>query len=186
MEVITTHVNADFDAMASMIAAKKLYPDAILVFPGSQERTLREFFVKSTVYIYDFKRLRDVDLSQVRRLILVDTRQVSRIGKFEELLKRPDVEIHVYDHHPDAEDDIQGQVMVIKPVGATVTLLTGLIREKNIQPSMSPLAAALSGLSGMICTKRLTPLVAGCAAVIADTRPAPSSRSFARSSGERP
>ena len=26
MEVITTHVNADFDAMGSMIAAKKLYP----------------------------------------------------------------------------------------------------------------------------------------------------------------
>jgi len=41
MEVITTHINADFDAMASMIAAKKLYPDALLVFPGSQERTLR-------------------------------------------------------------------------------------------------------------------------------------------------
>ncbi len=132
MEVITTHINADFDAMASMIAAKKLYPDAILVFPGSQERTLREFFVKSTVYIYDFKRLRDVDLNQVRRLILVDTRQVSRIGKFEELVRRPDVEVHVFDHHPDAEDDIQGEVMVIKPVGATVTLLTGLIRDRDI------------------------------------------------------
>ena len=80
MEVITTHVNADFDAMGSMIAAKKLYPDAVLVFPGSQERTLREFFVKSTVYIYDFKRLRDVDLAQVERLILVDTRQLSPVN----------------------------------------------------------------------------------------------------------
>ncbi len=89
MEVITTHVNADFDAMGSMIAAKKLYPEAVLVFPGSQERTLREFFVKSTVYIYDFKRLRDVDLAQVKRLILVDTRQFSRIGKFQEIIDRP-------------------------------------------------------------------------------------------------
>lgn len=133
MEVITTHINADFDAMASMIAAKKLYPDAVLVFPGSQERTLREFFVKSTVYIYDFKRLRDVDLSGVQRLILVDTRQVSRIGKFEDVVRRPEVEIHVYDHHPDAEDDIQGRVMVIKPLGATVTILTQLIRERGIE-----------------------------------------------------
>ena len=82
MEVITTHINADFDAMASMIAAKKLYPEAILVFPGSQERTLREFFVKSTVYLYDFKRLRDIDIETVHRLILVDTRQISRIGRF--------------------------------------------------------------------------------------------------------
>ena len=43
MRVITTHINADFDGMASMIAAQKLYPDALLVFPGSQEKTLRDF-----------------------------------------------------------------------------------------------------------------------------------------------
>ena len=33
-EVITTHINADFDALASMIAASKIYPGATLVFPG--------------------------------------------------------------------------------------------------------------------------------------------------------
>jgi hypothetical protein len=44
-DVITTHLNADFDALASMIAAKKLYPEATLVFPGSQERNLRNFFL---------------------------------------------------------------------------------------------------------------------------------------------
>lgn len=132
MEVITTHVNADFDAMASMIAAKKLYPDAVLVFPGSQERTLREFFVKAATYIYDFRRLRDVDLSEITKLILVDTRQVSRIGKFEEVIKRPEVEIHVYDHHPSAEDDIEGHFVVIEPVGATVTILSRCIRERGL------------------------------------------------------
>ena len=133
MEVITTHVNADFDAMGSMIAAKQLYPEALLVFPGSQERTLREFFVKSTVYIYDFKRLRDLDLSLIHRLILVDTRQLSRIGKFEEIIHRRDLDIHIYDHHPDAPDDLRGQVMVIKPLGSTVTILTQLLREREIR-----------------------------------------------------
>jgi tRNA nucleotidyltransferase (CCA-adding enzyme) len=144
MEVITTHVNADFDAMASMIAAKKLYPDAVLVFPGSQERTLREFFVKSTTYLYDFKRLRDVDLTLVKRLILVDTRQSSRIGKFEEILHGTDIEIHIFDHHPAAEDDIQGDIMIIEPVGATVTVLTRLIRERNIE--LSPEEATIMSL----------------------------------------
>jgi tRNA nucleotidyltransferase (CCA-adding enzyme) len=132
MEVITTHVNADFDAMGSMIAAKKLYPEALLVFPGSQEQTLREFFVTSTVYIYDFKRLRDLDLSEVHRLILVDTRQVSRIGRFHEIVGRPGLEIHIYDHHPDAEDDVHGEVEIIKPLGATVTVLTQIIRERGL------------------------------------------------------
>src|SRR5512143_1253071 len=133
MEVITTHINADFDAMASMIAAKKLYPEAVLVFPGSQERTLREFFINSTVYIYDFKRLRDVDLSQIHRLILVDTRQISRIGRFEEIIHRPDLEIHIYDHHPDTSEDVKGQISLVKSVGATVTILTQLIRERGIE-----------------------------------------------------
>ena len=75
VEIITTHINADFDAMASMIAAKKLYPEAAMVFPGSQERNLREFFVESTFYFFDFARIRDLDFEKIRRLILVDTRQ---------------------------------------------------------------------------------------------------------------
>ena len=53
-EVITTHTNADFDALASMLAAKKLYPNATLVFPGSQEKNLRNFFLHSTSYLFDF------------------------------------------------------------------------------------------------------------------------------------
>jgi nanoRNase/pAp phosphatase (c-di-AMP/oligoRNAs hydrolase) len=43
MEIITSHTNADFDALASMVAAKKLYPGARLVFPGSQEKSMRDF-----------------------------------------------------------------------------------------------------------------------------------------------
>jgi tRNA nucleotidyltransferase (CCA-adding enzyme) len=133
MEVITTHINADFDAMGSMIAARKLYPDALLVFPGSQERTLREFFIKSTVYIYGFKRLRDIDVKKVSRLILVDTRQSSRIGKFVDILNKPGLEIHVYDHHPDAEDDVRANLSVVKHYGSTVTLFTRLFIERGIE-----------------------------------------------------
>ncbi len=132
MEVITTHINADFDAMGSMIAARKLYPKAVLVFPGSQERTLREFFINSTVYIYGFKRLRDIDVEKVTRLVLVDTRQSSRIGKFVEILEKPGLEVHIYDHHPDSGEDIRGTYSVIRPVGSTVTLLTKILRERNI------------------------------------------------------
>lgn len=144
MEVITTHVNADFDAMGSMIAAKKLYPDAILVFPGSQERTLREYFVKSTVYIYDFRRLKDLDISRVSRLILVDTRQFTRIGRFVEIVHRPDLDIHIYDHHPDSKDDVHGNLEIVKPLGATVSILTQLIRERGLQ--LTPEEATIMSL----------------------------------------
>lgn len=132
LEVITTHVNADFDGLASMVAAKKLYPNATLVFAGSQERNLRDFFVRSSLYFMNFARIRDINLEDIKRLILVDTRQASRIGKFAELFPNPEIEVHIYDHHPPAADDLKGTVEVIKPVGATVSILTEIIRERGI------------------------------------------------------
>jgi len=131
-EVITTHVNADFDALASMIAARKLYPEASLVFPGAQEKNLRNFFLYSTSYLFDFAKMKQIDFDQVKRLVIVDTRQRSRIGKFAELVDRKGMEIHIYDHHPASKDDIHGNIEIIGKDGSTTTLLTGLIREKGI------------------------------------------------------
>ena len=71
--VITTHLNADFDALSSMIAAKKLYPEAILAFPGSQEKNLRNFFLHSTSYLFNFTKIKNIDFDQINKLILVDT-----------------------------------------------------------------------------------------------------------------
>jgi len=132
MDVITTHINADFDSLASMLAAKKLYPQAVLVFPGSQEKNLRDFFLQSTFYVFETERIRNIDLNAVRRLILVDTRQPGRIGKFAELVKRPEVEVHIYDHHPASAEDLRGTVAHIREVGATVTILAQILRERNI------------------------------------------------------
>jgi len=131
-EIITTHVNADFDALSSMLAAKKLYPTATLVFPGSQEKNLRNFFLHSTSYLFNFKKIKQIDLNSVKRLILVDTRQRSRIGKFTDLVDREDVEIHIYDHHHDSEDDIRGDLEVVRDVGATTSILSDLLREREI------------------------------------------------------
>ena len=131
-EVITTHINADFDALSSMLAASKLYPDATLVFPGSQEKNLRNFFINSVSYLFNFAKVRQVDLDHIKRLILVDTRQKSRIGKFARLADHKDVEIHIYDHHPDSSDDIRGDVEVIRRTGSATAILTRLLREKDI------------------------------------------------------
>ena len=145
MEVITTHTNADFDSLASMLAAKKLYPNALLVFAGSQERTLRDFFIHSTLYALEVERIKNIDLQQVKRLILVDTRQMSRIGKFAEIL-RPGLDIHIYDHHPPSADDIHGSVEVVKEFGATVTLLLNLVQEQGIDITADEATVMMLGL----------------------------------------
>jgi tRNA nucleotidyltransferase (CCA-adding enzyme) len=143
-EVITTHMNADFDALASMLAAKKLYPEALIVFPGAQEKNLRNFFLHTSSYLFDFVRLKDIDLTTIKRLILVDTRQKKRIGKFKKLLDRSDLEIHIYDHHPPSDDDIRGQVEFIRQYGAGTSMMTEIMREREIE--ITPDEATLMSL----------------------------------------
>ena len=133
LDVITTHMNADFDALASMLAVSKLYPEALLVLPGAQERNLRNFFVESTTYFYNFTKLKNVPMERVKRLILVDTRQADRIGTLAQLLEVPGIEVHAFDHHPDTDDDIKTDYQVVKQLGSTVTLLSGILREKGIE-----------------------------------------------------
>ena len=65
MEVITTHVNADFDTIASMVAARKLYPGAVIVLPGTQEETVKGFLIQSAFYALEVRKAREIDLSRV-------------------------------------------------------------------------------------------------------------------------
>ncbi len=146
MDVISTHVNADFDCLGAMIAAKRLYPDAVLVFSGGQERGLRDFLLQSTLYAYGIKRVRDINLNEVTRLILVDVRSAVRIGQFAEILQNPDLQIHIYDHHPVDEHTIKGDVEFIQDVGATTTIMTQLFIERGIVPTAEEATMMMLGL----------------------------------------
>jgi len=131
MDIITTHLNADFDALAAMVAAKKLYPQALMVFPGSQERNVRDYIKQASLSL-TFPRLKTINLAEVTRLIVVDTRQRGRIGAVAECLANPGIVVHLYDHHPSAPDDMTGAVEVVSAVGSTTTLLVKLFRERGL------------------------------------------------------
>jgi tRNA nucleotidyltransferase (CCA-adding enzyme) len=146
MKVITSHNNADFDSLSSMMAAKKLYPDALLVFPGSQEKTVRDFLIHSTLYIYGIAKLKDIDYEAIDTLILVDTRQKGRIGEFSKVLGNGRVQTIIYDHHPPSDDDAHGDLEVIRNTGATVTILISIIKEKGISVSQEEATIMMLGL----------------------------------------
>ncbi len=146
MDLIATHANADFDCLGSMIAAKRLYPDAVLVFPGGQERGLRDFLLQSSLYAYNVKRVRDVDFSQVDRLILVDVSHASRIGQLAELLERDDLELHIYDHHPETREALKGDLVAIEEVGATTTILTHIFMQRGLVPTPEEATMMMLGL----------------------------------------
>ncbi len=141
MDVITTHVNADFDCLGAMVAASKLYPGALMVFSGSQEKSMRDFFLKSTSYVLNFTRLKDLDISRVTRLIVVDCQHSSRIGRFAEILKKPGVKVYVYDHHPESSGDIKPGGGVIRECGSSTAILTLMLADRGIE--VNPIEATL-------------------------------------------
>jgi len=146
MDVITTHLNADFDTIASMLAACKLYPEAVCVLPGSQEETVKGFLVQSAFYTLPMRKPREIDLDKVTRLILVDIRSRARIGIFGELVGRPGVTVHVYDHHPDEAADVKGDVEVIRRVGSTTTILVQILQERGIPISPDEATVMMLGI----------------------------------------
>ena len=143
LEVIISHQSTDFDSLAAMVAAKKIYKDALLVFTGAVEKNVRKFIsiYGDLIEITPFKKIR---IEEITKLIIVDTRIKRRIGPFVNLLKKRDLEIHIYDHHPSTVDDIKGDLNVIEEVGATTTIILKKIKKMNIE--ISPIEATLFAL----------------------------------------
>ncbi len=141
MDVITTHINADFDCLGAMTAAARLYPGALLCFAGSQEKGVRDFIERHPGYLPPLTRSKEIDLEGITRLIIVDCQQLDRIGRFAEIVNRPGLEIHIFDHHPPTEESISFSGGVIANVGSASTLLAVLLLEQGI--SLTPEEATL-------------------------------------------
>jgi tRNA nucleotidyltransferase (CCA-adding enzyme) len=146
MDVIATHLNADFDGLASMVAARKLYPGALLVFPGGAQETVRSFLAAHDLGL---TRLKELDLQAVTRLIVVDTQEPERLGPLKPLCVNPAVAVHIFDHHPEAageasEGECQAERKVVAPVGATTTVMIEQLRQQGI--ALSPCEATVLAL----------------------------------------
>ena len=87
--IITAHVNADFDALAAMVAAKMLYPEAEIITPAYREKTGVNYFLDSIPYMFNFRQPKDCDFSKVKTLVLVDTRQRGRVPQVAGSLGNP-------------------------------------------------------------------------------------------------
>jgi len=159
VDIITTHVNADFDGLASMVAARKLYPGATLVFSGGAQEPVRSFLA---VHDVGLVRLKDVDLAKVTRLILVDTQELDRVGPFKELCSKPGVSLHIYDHHVEsgAGTALKADRVVIEAVGATTTLLVEQLKQRDLLPTSfeaTVLALGLYEETGFLAYVSTTP-----------------------------
>lgn len=147
MELISTHIGADFDAFAAMVAAARLHPEAKLFFPGSREESLRRMLDSGLVELSELRR-KDVDPAALTRVILCDVRQKERIGVVAEWLEaNPDVEVWAYDHHPDTESDVETRGGIVDPgAGSTSTILVEELRRRGLSCSSSEANLLLLGI----------------------------------------
>ena len=144
-ELIATHGNTDFDAFAAMLAARRLYPDAVVCVSGSLNRNVREFYRLHADEL-DVVEASRLELDAVRRLIVVETLHASRLGELEQLALDPAVEKAVFDHHAREElpDWVAPENAVISDDGALTTTLVGVLAEREL--TVTPLEATAFAL----------------------------------------
>lgn len=144
-QIIVPHTNTDLDALGSALAAQILYPGAQILLPGMLLPGAAEF---ASLHRYQIRARspREVDLSRVEQVIMVDTRDPGRIGPLAEVAQRPGMRLHLYDHHPTEPGDLTGEVEVVDPVGACATLMVELLQEAGVPVSSFHATALLLGI----------------------------------------
>lgn len=121
MDIILAHRQIDFDALASMVAAQKLYPNSVLVLDGKPNVYVQDFLALSKDQLR-FSKAQEVDINDVSKVILVDTHELKRAGMLaEKITQTPGIEVEIYDHHPYSGPLKPG--MFIDHVGSCATLL---------------------------------------------------------------
>jgi len=146
--LVTTHQNADFDALAGTVAAHRLYPESRIVFPGAMNRNVRDFV---SLHYEDLPvlELRRLDMDSVERLVVVDTDDKERIGELADLCSKKGVEVILFDHHSGDKVEerpgfVNGENWVLSCDGSQATSMLHILLERGM--AVSPLEATIFAL----------------------------------------
>jgi len=130
VEVILTHENADFDAIAGLLGASKLFPSAIPVLPRRVNRNGRAFLA---LYGAELPLIEADDLPRRRKItraILVDTQSLTSLKGM-----GPDTQVDIIDHHELDRELPERWTYSGEPMGAATTLLVEAISARSLKLS---------------------------------------------------
>lgn len=164
MMLILTHENADFDAIASQLAAHKLYPKGVPLLPRRLNRNVQQFL---NLYwsALPFVQPADWRKKRVEELVLVDTQTPLSVRG---VAKHP--QVRVFDHHAGQPPRERWQYQV-EPVGATTTLLVEHLQAAGLHLSVEEATLLLLGIhedTGSLTYDTTTPRDARAAAWLLD------------------
>lgn len=140
MEIVLTHDNADFDAVASMLGVWKLNPQAVPILPKKQHASVTEFltlYKNGLPFVAwdDFK-----DGEGVTHITLTDTQTRPEVRHVAN-----DTPMTIIEHHPLEDDDIPAHVTWQgENIGAATTILVERIQAQKIK--LTSLEATLMAL----------------------------------------
>ena len=139
MQLILTHENADFDAVASLVAAQRLFPEAAPLLPRHLNRNVEQFLALYRDAL-PLQRLEDWRRRRVDEVVLVDTQTLPGVRGMQR-----DAAVQVIDHHQPVEGR-EAWEMHVEPVGATTTLLVEELQRKGQKLSAVEASLLLLGI----------------------------------------
>ena len=144
--VIATHGNTDFDAFAAMLAARRLYPDAVVAI-GSLNRNVRDFYRLHAEELGAIVESSRLEADAIRRLVVVETADAARLGELEAVALDPEVEKALFDHHGgELPGWVQPEAAVQSTDGALTTTLVGILAERELEPTALEATAFALGI----------------------------------------
>lgn len=140
MQILLTHEQADFDALASLLGAWMLNESAIPVLPRRVNRNVGAFL---TLYGVDFPFVdpRDLPNQTVEAATLVDTQSMVSIKGM-----GPWTQVSVIDHHPQRDNLPDDWSILRDEIGATTTLIVEMLEEQNLVPDVVQATLLLLGI----------------------------------------
>ena len=133
--VVLTHEHADFDAIASLMGAARLYPAYVPILPREINRNV-ETFISLYGDQLPFGQEKQTQQESIDCVFLVDTQSIPSIRGL-----RADVAVHVVDHHAPAKDFPKQWRFQGRTTGACASLLTEDLEARQI--SLTPIEATL-------------------------------------------
>jgi tRNA nucleotidyltransferase (CCA-adding enzyme) len=135
-QVIATHGNTDFDAFGAMLAARLLYPEAVVAV-ATLNRNVRDFYRLHAEELGAVAEVSRLELDAIRRLIVVEVTSASRLGDLERVALDPEVETILFDHHAehDLPEWVSEESAVLSRDGALTTTLVGIVAERELVPT---------------------------------------------------
>ena len=126
MQVILTHEHTDFDALASLLAASLLYPDAFPVLPRRLNRNVASFLALYRNH-FPFITHEDLPRDSVERAILVDTRAVNFVKGMDHSTPQT-----IIDHHVNRDPLPSHYNLWHEPTGSNTSLLIEKLRTRDV------------------------------------------------------